>query len=117
MSDASNDCIFCKIAAGEFGTAFVAETELVVAFNDLSPQAPTHVLIVPRQHIVSAAHLPVDSDALLGDCLRVANQIAKDRGLESSGYRILTNVGPDAGQTVFHLHWHLLGGKTLGPLA
>ena len=117
MPDSSNDCIFCKIVAGEFGTEFVAETDLVVAINDLSPQAPTHVLIVPRRHIASVADLTPDDDALLGDCVRVAKRIAKDRGLETSGYRILTNVGPDAGQTIFHLHWHLLGGKTLGPLA
>lgn len=117
MSDTSNDCIFCKIVAGEFGTELVAETDLMVAFNDLSPQAATHVLIVPRRHVASVADLADKDDVLLGDCVRIANQIARDRGLESSGYRILTNVGPDAGQTIFHLHWHLLGGKTLGPLA
>ncbi len=117
MSDTSNDCIFCKIVAGEFGTEFVAESDLMVAFNDLSPQAPTHVLIVPRRHLASMADLNEGDAALLVDSIKIATLIARKRGLDASGYRLLTNVGPDAGQTIFHLHWHLLGGKPLGPLA
>lgn len=110
------DCIFCKIAAGEFGTTFVAESENAVAFADLAPQAPTHVLIVPKRHIASIAALTSADDPLLGELVRLANQVAGELGIERSGYRLLTNVGPDAGQTVFHLHLHLLGGTMLGPL-
>lgn len=117
MSSYDADCIFCKIAAGAFGTAFAAESEPAVAFDDLSPQAPVHVLIVPKAHRASIAALtPADGD-LLGDMIALANQVARDRGIDESGYRLLTNVGPDAGQTVFHLHMHLLGGRELGPLA
>ncbi len=110
------DCIFCRIAAGEFGTEFVYESPDVVAFNDLSPQAPTHVLVIPRRHISSVAALNRDDDVLLGELVAAAGSIAQDRGLGTSGYRLLTNHGPDAGQTVFHMHLHLLGGNELGPL-
>jgi len=111
------DCIFCRIANGEFGTEFVYESDAVVAFNDLSPQAPTHVLVVPRRHLSSIAEIGREDDPLLGELLAAANQVASGRGLEASGYRVLTNHGPDAGQTVFHLHFHVLGGNPLGPLA
>jgi len=110
------DCIFCRIATGEFGTEFVFESDSVVAFNDLSPQADTHVLVVPKRHIASVAALSRDDDSLLGDLVAAANAVAKDRGLHDSGYRLLTNHGPDAGQTVFHVHIHVLGGNVLGPL-
>lgn len=117
MSTYDADCIFCKIAVGELGTSFAAESDLAVAFDDLAPQAPVHVLVVPKRHLASVAALtPADGD-LLADMLALANQVARDRGIGASGYRLLTNVGPDAGQTVFHLHMHLLGGKELGPLA
>lgn len=111
------DCIFCKIAAGAFGTTFAAESDRAVAFDDLAPQAPVHVLIVPKRHVASVADLAVEDGDLLADLVSLANQVARDRGIDASGYRLLTNVGADAGQTVFHLHLHLLGGKTLGPLA
>ncbi len=111
------DCIFCRIAAGQLQTVFHVETESVVAFDDLAPQAPTHVLIVPKVHLTSIAALTRDHDALLGEMLEVARTVAGERGIAESGFRLLTNVGPDAGQTVFHLHWHLLGGQPLGPLA
>lgn len=116
MPDQS-DCIFCRIAAGELGTAFLVETDSVVAFDDLAPQAPAHVLIVPKSHMTSIAALTRDHDVLLGEMLEVARHVAEDRGVADSGFRLLTNVGPDAGQTVFHLHWHLLGGRELGALA
>lgn len=111
------DCVFCRIAAGELGTPFLVETDSTVAFDDLVPQAATHVLIVPKTHLTSIAALTRDHDALLGDMLAVARRVAGDRGIVGSGFRLLTNVGPDAGQTVFHLHWHLLGGQELGALA
>ncbi|MGC4105992.1 MAG: histidine triad nucleotide-binding protein [Thermomicrobiales bacterium] len=117
MSTYDSDCIFCKIAAGEFGTAFAAQSDHAVAFDDLSPQAPVHVLVVPKRHIPSIAGLEAGDGDLLADMIALANQVARDRGIDASGYRLLTNVGPDAGQTVFHLHMHLLGGKELGPLA
>jgi len=110
------DCIFCRIAAGELGTAFVYESDSVVAFDDLVPQAKTHVLVIPRSHVSSVAAVSREHDALLGELVAAANSIAKARGLEETGYRVLANHGPDAGQTVFHLHVHLLGGNALGPL-
>jgi histidine triad (HIT) family protein len=112
----TQDCIFCRIVAGEFGTEFVHVSDQVVAFDDVSPQADVHVLVVPRRHITSIAAVGRDDDALLGELVAVANQIARERRIVDSGYRLLTNHGPDAGQTVHHLHVHLLGGKTLGPL-
>ncbi len=114
--DETRDCLFCRIAAGEFGTEFVYESDSVVAFNDLAPQAGTHVLVIPRVHLPSIAALDRDRDALLGELVAAATGIAHQRGIDDSGYRLLTNVGPDAGQTIFHLHLHLLGGNALGPL-
>lgn len=108
-----DDCIFCRIVRGELGTEFLAETERAVAFRDLSPQAPTHVLVVPRRHVAALRDLgPADAD-LAGHLLLVAADVARREGLETGGYRVLTNDGPDAGQTVLHLHLHLLGGKLL----
>jgi histidine triad (HIT) family protein len=116
MGESERDCIFCKIADGSLATEFVVETEEVVAFRDIAPQAPTHVLIVPRRHIADLAALSRDDDALLGAMVDVARRVAMREGINESGFRLLTNVGPDAGQTVLHLHWHLLGGAPLGPL-
>lgn len=111
------DCLFCKIAAGELGTSFLVETDDVVAFSDIAPAAPTHVLVVPKRHVPSAAALDGDDDAmLLSEMFAVANQVAKAQGVDQSGYRVLTNVGDDAGQTIHHLHLHVLGGAPLGPL-
>ncbi len=109
-------CIFCRIAAGEFGTTFLYESDDVVAFEDLAPQARTHVLVVPRRHIPGIADVGVDDGKLLAELVTAANGIARDRGLDATGYRLLTNNGPDAGQTVMHLHLHLLGGNELAPL-
>ncbi len=109
-------CIFCRIAAGEFGTTFLYESDNVVAFDDLAPQANTHVLVVPRRHISGIAEVgPTDAE-LLAELVTAANGIARQRGLDESGYRLLTNNGPDAGQTVMHLHLHLLGGNELAAL-
>ncbi|CAA9546874.1 MAG: Bis(5'-nucleosyl)-tetraphosphatase (asymmetrical) [uncultured Thermomicrobiales bacterium] len=113
----SEDCVFCRIVRGEFETAFVAESDLAVAFRDLHPQAPTHVLVVPRVHVVALRDL--DDDALAAGLLRLATEVARCEGLtEGGGFRVLTNDGPDAGQTVDHLHLHVLGGRPLpAPLA
>jgi len=114
MTDAQDDCIFCKIASGALGTELVHETATTVAFNDLAPLANKHILIVPKRHIGSLAELSHGDDGLLGDLMETARIVAGKLGIADSGYRVLTNVGPDAGQTVFHLHWHLLGGEPLG---
>jgi histidine triad (HIT) family protein len=116
MTD-EQECIFCRIAAGEFGTKLLYESDSVLAFEDLSPQAATHVLVIPRRHLASAADLRAEDGELLAEMVMAANGIAKARGIDASGYRLLTNVGADAGQTVMHLHLHLLGGNELGPLA
>jgi histidine triad (HIT) family protein len=112
MSEADN-CIFCKIARGEFGTSFVAESDLSVAFRDLDPKAPTHVLVVPRRHIRSLQELGRADAELAADLLSLASEVARREGIVESGYRVLNNNGPDAGQTVLHLHFHVLGGHLL----
>ena len=106
-----SDCLFCKIAAGEIGGPFIYEDEQVVAFDDISPQAPVHTLIIPKAHCASLNDDP--DPALLGHILRVAHEIARIKGIDQSGYRVVQNNGADAGQTVFHLHFHVLGGKSL----
>jgi histidine triad (HIT) family protein len=108
------DCLFCRIASGDVPSKMVAETPDLIAFRDIAPQAPTHILIVPRRHVAaSAAELALANGALLGEVFALASRIAGDEGLES-GWRLVTNVGPDAGQSVFHLHFHLVGGAPLG---
>jgi len=113
VSDQNADCVFCRIARGELETEFVAESEHAVAFRDLSPQAPTHVLVLPRRHYSALRDLIAAEPALSEHLLAMAVGIAKDEGLFGSGYRLLTNDGPDAGQTVQHLHFHVLGGRRL----
>ncbi len=106
-------CLFCRIAAGEIPSAKVYEDELVYAFRDIAPQAPVHVLIIPRKHIESAQALTREDDALLCHMFACARRIAESEGVAASGYRLITNVGDDAGQSVHHLHLHLIGGKAL----
>jgi histidine triad (HIT) family protein len=109
MSDPS--CLFCRIVSGEIPAKLVAETPECVAFRDINPQAPTHVLVIPREHVAS---LDTANDAaLVGHLSLVAADIARREGLAERGYRTVVNTGPDAGQTVFHLHLHLLGGRAL----
>ena len=107
-----NDCLFCKIIAGEIPSAKVYEDEHVLAFRDINPQAPTHILVVPKEHIASAAELTEKNASAAAHCLVAAAKIAGSEKL-TGGYRIVSNVGPDAGQTVKHLHFHILGGKRL----
>ena len=109
----SDNCIFCKIANKEIPSKFVYEDEQVVAFNDLNPVAPTHVLIVPKEHKLNLSQYGEEDEQLLGHILTVAAHIAQELGLEESGYRVITNAGPDAGQSVMHTHFHLLGGRKL----
>lgn len=109
------DCLFCRIVAGEVPATVVSETDRTLAFRDVGPQAPTHVLVVPRAHHADLAAC-VDADpALVADVFATAVSVAHSEGLDG-GYRLLTNTGPDSGQTVHHLHVHVLGGRVLGAL-
>jgi len=105
-------CIFCQIVAGEIGST-IYQDEQVVAFRDVNPQAPVHVLIVPRKHIESVAEVPDADAALAGHMVAVANELAKQEGISRSGYRLVVNCGREGGQVVPHLHLHLLGGRRL----
>ncbi len=106
------DCIFCKIIAGEIPSTKVYEDETVYAFRDINPQAPTHILVIPKAHIASVNELNADNSAVVAHIFEVIPQIAAAEGL-TGGYRVVSNCGPDAGQTVFHLHFHILGGQEL----
>ena len=108
-----SDCIFCKIAAGEIPSACLYEDESVFAFRDINPQAPVHFLVIPKSHIGSVAELTAENSAVVSKCFEVIAKVAAQEGLES-GYRVISNCGADAGQTVPHLHFHVLGGKPLG---
>jgi histidine triad (HIT) family protein len=110
------DCIFCKIAKGEVPAKIVRRSPDAVAFHDLTPQAPVHVLIIPTEHFAAVrdAAGTMNSEAKLGRLLAFAAEVATELGLDANGYRIVTNTGPDGGQSVFHLHLHLLGGRRLG---
>lgn len=105
------DCLFCKIIAGEIPSKRVYEDDICIAFNDLSPQAPTHVLIVPREHIDSLDKTDGEHKETLGHLLLSAAEIAREKGFSDDGYRVVINTNSDGGQTVFHLHVHLLGGR------
>ncbi|HEX6261848.1 MAG TPA: histidine triad nucleotide-binding protein [Actinomycetota bacterium] len=107
------DCLFCRIARGEQEAEIVHAGEDVVAFRDINPQAPTHILIVPKEHVESARAIRDRDGDLLVDVFHVAEHLAKAEGIERSGWRLVTNVGPDAGQSVHHLHFHLLGGRPM----
>jgi len=107
-----DQCIFCRIVERSLPARIVFEDEEIVAFEDAHPQAPVHTLIVPRKHLASLKDATADDAALLGRMLVVATQLARERGLETRGYRTVVNTGTGAGQSVFHLHLHLLGGRT-----
>jgi len=106
------DCLFCKIIAGAIPSTKVYEDETVFAFRDINPQAPTHILVIPKTHISGCNGVNADNSAVVAHIFEVIPQIAQAEGLEN-GYRVVSNCGPDAGQTVPHLHFHILGGKTL----
>ena len=108
------DCLFCKIADGRIPGKIVYDQNDVVAFEDIHPAAPHHILFIPRRHLASMAELTAEDSALLGKLFAAAAQVAHERGLDTpeQGYRFVTNVGPHAGQSVFHLHFHLLGGRS-----
>lgn len=106
-----SECIFCKIAAGEIPAQKVYEDDICVAFNDLSPQAPTHILIIPREHVASLDKTSGEHESTLGHLLYTAAEIAREKGFADAGYRVVINTNSDGGQTVFHLHVHLLAGR------
>ena len=107
-----SDCLFCKIIAGTIPSTKVYEDEMCYAFRDIAPQAPTHILVVPKAHIENVGAFTADNSAVVAHIFEVIPAIARAEGL-GSGYRVVSNCGPDAGQTVFHLHFHILGGKAL----
>ena len=107
------DCIFCQIAAGQIDSDLVHQDELVVAFRDLNPQAPVHILIIPRQHIPSLDAAGEEHTQLLGHLALVSAEIARQQGIAKDGYRVVANVGRHGGQEIDHLHFHLLGGRTM----
>ena len=107
------DCIFCKIVNGEIPSNKVYEDDLVLAFYDLEPQAPEHILIIPKQHIASAAEITSENSSVIAHVFEVAAIIAKEKGLDN-GFRIVNNCGDSAGQTVKHIHFHLMGGRDFG---
>ena len=106
------DCLFCKIIAGDIPSTKVYEDELVYAFRDINPQAPTHVLVIPKAHLASVNDVTAENSGVVAHIFEVIPQIAKAEGL-AGGYRVVSNCGADAGQTVHHLHFHILGGKAL----
>ena len=108
------DCLFCKIIAGEIPADIVYESDAAIAFRDINPQAPTHVLVIPRKHIATINDLQPGDEAVVGNLFLAAKKIAVDEGIAEPGYRVAMNCNEAAGQTVFHLHLHLLGGRQLG---
>ena len=108
-----SDCLFCKILDGEIPCDKVYENEHVIAFRDLNPQAPTHVLVIPRKHISTVNDLSADDKNIVGEMMLAAQAVAKQEGIDDSGYRLIMNCNEGAGQTVFHIHLHVLGGRRM----
>ncbi|WP_018130416.1 histidine triad nucleotide-binding protein [Effusibacillus pohliae] len=107
------DCIFCKIVKGEIPSKKVYEDEYVLAFHDINPIAPVHVLTIPKKHIVSLLDIKQEDKELVGHLHLALQKVAKEMGIDGSGFRVITNIGPHGQQTVFHLHYHLIGGRQL----
>ena len=108
-----SDCLFCKISEGAISSDKVYESDTLFAINDINPQAPTHILIIPRIHQATLLDVEEKDNTLMGSVISVANQLAKERGLDTSGYRLVVNCGAGAGQSVYHIHFHLLGCRAL----
>ena len=108
-----SDCLFCRIINREIPASIVYEDDRVLAFNDINPQGPVHVLVVPKRHVGTLNDLSQEDDAMVGELVRRAAAIAKDRGISAGGFRTVFNTNRDAGQTVFHIHLHLIGGRSL----
>ena len=109
----ADDCLFCQIVEGKVPSTKVHETDTVLAFEDINPGAPTHVLVIPKEHIVSAHELTAEHGSLLAEIFQVTSKVAEGAGTEA-GYRIVTNIGAGAGQSVFHIHFHVMGGRPMG---
>ncbi len=107
------DCIFCKIAEGKLPARVIYEDDLAVAFEDIAPQAPVHTLVIPRRHISTLLDMEDGDKELVGHLFRVAKDLAREKGIDEGGFRLVLNTNADAGQTVFHLHLHLLGGRRM----
>ena len=107
------DCLFCKIIKREIPASIVYEDDRVLAFNDINPQAPVHVLVLPKQHIESLSDLAAENDRIVGEIVRRAAALAQEKGIAAGGFRTVFNTNRDAGQTVFHIHLHLLGGRAM----
>ena len=108
-----SDCLFCGIVKGDIKGNLVYQDNSVVAFKDINPKAPVHLLIVPRKHIATLLDLQQEDTSLIGDVFNAANQLARDQGIAKNGFRVVVNCGAGAGQSVFHLHFHLLGGRPM----
>jgi histidine triad (HIT) family protein len=108
-----SDCLFCKIIDGEIPSKVVYEDEIIYAFDDINPQAPVHTLIIPKDHFASLQDIPEDKMGFLGHLMSKAREIAEIKGIADSGYRIVLNTGRNSGQEVFHIHFHLLGGRRM----
>lgn len=108
-----SDCLFCGIVEGKIKGNIVYQDDSVVAFKDINPKAPVHVLIIPRKHVAGVLDLPAEDGALIGHIFAVAARLAREQGIAESGFRVVVNSGADAGQSVFHLHYHLLGGRRM----
>jgi histidine triad (HIT) family protein len=111
-----SECIFCKIVDGSIPSKKVYEDDRILAFHDIQPAAPIHILLIPKKHFASMNAAGEEDWALIGHLHKAAQQVAKEQGIDESGYRLINNCGADSGQVVFHLHYHLLGGAKLGPL-
>jgi histidine triad (HIT) family protein len=109
-----NECLFCAIVDGKVNANIVYSDDAIVAFKDITPRAPVHILIIPRKHLVSVADIGDSDRELIGQIFQTAARLAREQGIADSGYRVVVNCGADAGQSVFHLHYHLLGGRQLG---
>ena len=109
-----NDCLFCKIINGDIPSDKVYEDDKVYAFSDINPTAPVHILIIPKEHISTINDLTEDNNEIIGHIFNVAKKIANDKGIAEDGYRIVSNCNKAAGQTVFHIHFHLIGGREMG---
>ncbi|MEN6561636.1 MAG: histidine triad nucleotide-binding protein [Acidobacteriota bacterium] len=114
MSASASGCLFCRIVRGEIPAKVLFEDDRVLAFEDVRPQAPVHFLVIPKEHFSSLDDIPGERQALLGEILLRARTIARDKGVSGKGYRIVLNTGAEAGQSVFHIHFHILGGRSLG---
>lgn len=108
-----SECLFCRIASGAIPSKIVLQDGHAVAFEDINPQAPVHVLVIPRKHVASLGETDAGDGALLSHLLRTCVKVAEEKGLTTTGYRVVTNTGRNAGQSVFHLHWHVLGGRPM----